>query len=235
MSKLDNSAKRPNIIARSKNWDSQLLERLSEITGQDFYEVTEKDSLNIDFVRKIDPKYIFFPHWSYHISSDIYEEFNCVIFHMTDLPFGRGGSPLQNLIIRGIESTKVTALKCVEEMDAGPIYLKKELSLLGTAEEIYIRASKIVESMILEILSKAPEPKPQIGEVTLFTRRKPEDGNLEVAKNLDQIFNMIRMMDAKGYPLAYLDNDTFRLEFSRASFKGDYIDADVKIRIKKER
>ena len=136
------------------------LSNLAAETLFDFFEITEKDALNIDFVRKINPRYIFFPHWSYHISSDIYEEFECVIFHMTDLPFGRGGSPLQNLIVRGIENTKVTALKCVEVVDAGPTYLKTDLSLLGTAEEIYIRASKIVEDMILEILSKAPQPKP---------------------------------------------------------------------------
>ena len=232
MSGVDALVKRPYIIARSKSWDLKLLKRLRAVTGEEFYEITEKESLDIDFIRNINPKYIFFPHWSYHISSDIFEEFECIIFHMTDLPFGRGGSPLQNLIVRGMENTKVTALKCVKAMDAGPIYLKTDLSLLGTAEEIYIRASKIVENMILEILSKALYPKPQTGEITLFERRKPKDGNLELTENLGQIFDMIRMMDAKGYPLAFLENDKFRLEFSRASFKGDYIDADVKIRIK---
>ncbi len=48
--------------------------------------------------------------------------FNCVVFHMTDLPFGRGGSPLQNLISRGIYKTKISAIKVVKEIDAGPIY-----------------------------------------------------------------------------------------------------------------
>ena len=56
---------------------------------------------------------------------------------MTDLPFGRGGSPLQNLITRGISKTKISALRCNEEIDAGPIYLKRPLSLHGSAEEIY--------------------------------------------------------------------------------------------------
>ena len=31
---------------------------------------------------------------------EIHENYKCIIFHMTDLPFGRGGSPLQNLISR---------------------------------------------------------------------------------------------------------------------------------------
>ena len=44
---------------------------------------------------------------------------------MTDLPYGRGGSPLQNLIINGHKETMMSALRCVQELDAGPIYLKK--------------------------------------------------------------------------------------------------------------
>ena len=42
---------------------------------------------------------------------------------MTDLPFGRGGSPLQNLIVRGYKETMLSAIKCVGEVDAGPIYI----------------------------------------------------------------------------------------------------------------
>ena len=48
---------------------------------------------------------------------------------MTDVPFGRGGSPLQNLISRGIYETKISAFRCVAEMDAGPVYPKRPFSL----------------------------------------------------------------------------------------------------------
>ncbi len=72
---------------------------------------------------------------------------------MTDLPFGRGGSPLQNLIVRGHKQTKISAIKVVEAMDAGDVYLKEELDLYGTADEIFMRASKIVfKKMIPQIL-----------------------------------------------------------------------------------
>ena len=62
---------------------------------------------------------------------------------MTDLPYGRGGSPLQNLIIiRGLKTTKITAFKCVAEIDVGPVYLKKTLSLEGNAQDIYFKINK---------------------------------------------------------------------------------------------
>ena len=53
---------------------------------------------------------------------------------MTDLPFGRGGSPLENLILRGHTSTVISAIKCAPELDSGDIYLQKPLSLYGSAE-----------------------------------------------------------------------------------------------------
>ena len=98
---------------------------------------------------------------------------------MTDLPFGRGGSPLQNLIVRGITETKISAIQCEAGLDTGPVYLKRPLSLEGTAQEIYSRANKVVESMILDILLHSPVPLSQEGEVVDFKRRVPEDGNME--------------------------------------------------------
>ncbi len=68
--------------------------------------VTDKKSLTYEKVNDFKPEYIFFPHWSWIIPSEIYENFKCIVFHMTDLPYGRGGSPLQNLISRGFEKLR---------------------------------------------------------------------------------------------------------------------------------
>ena len=111
---------------------------------------------------------------------------------MTDLPFGRGGSPLQNLIVLGKEETKISALKVVKELDAGPIYLKNKLSLNGTAEEIFIKANSIIESMIIEIINKELKPYEQKGVVVHFKRRKPKDSNITNLKNIKDIYNYIR-------------------------------------------
>lgn len=151
---------------------------------------------------------------------------------MTDLPYGRGGSPLQNLIIRGHQETKVSALRCTDGIDAGPIYLKHPLSLLGSAEEIYIRANTVIQGMIIDMLQSAPIPIPQQGEATIFKRRTPEDSNLVDAQTLDELFDRIRMMDAEGYPPGFLDVGKFRLEFARASRKTDKLLADVTITLR---
>jgi methionyl-tRNA formyltransferase len=45
--------------------------------------------------------YISLLHWSWKVSDEVVGRFECVCFHITDVPFGRGGSPLQNLIVQG--------------------------------------------------------------------------------------------------------------------------------------
>jgi len=198
--------------------------------SNDFHFIENKHELNIDLLKEIDPKYIFFPHWSYIIPEEIFHNFECIVFHMTDLPFGRGGSPLQNLISRGITHTKISAIKVVKEVDAGPVYLKKELCLNGNAEEVFLRASKIISTMIEKIIEKNPIPQDQQGDPVLFIRRKPEMSNIENLKQLEQLYDQIRMLDADGYPKAFFENDNFRFEFSRASYKSDNsIIADVRI------
>ena len=217
------------VIASSKPWNSKLPERLQFLTGHNFQLINYQEDLTVENLAKIDPRFVFFPHWSYRIPDDVFQSFECVIFHMTDLPFGRGGSPLQNLIARGIYETKISALRCVEVLDAGPIYLKRPLSLYGSGEEIYIRASNIVEDMIVEIVRDNPKPLDQVGEPTFFKRRRPDQGKLEATQTLDQAFDLIRMLDAEGYPHAFIDIGNFRLEFTRANRRSDRIVADVSI------
>ena len=101
-----------------------------------FYLISRKEDFTIERIDLISPIKIFIPHWSYIIPPSIFEEYECIVFHMTDLPYGRGGSPLQNLIVRGLTSTKLSALRVEAGLDTGPVYLKTDLSLLGTAEEI---------------------------------------------------------------------------------------------------
>ena len=217
------------VLASDRPWNRNMPEVLGSKTGFDFVPISSPKELTAAKLASIDPKFVFFPHWSHRIDASVFNQFECVIFHMTDLPYGRGGSPLQNLIARGIYETRISALRCVEEMDAGPIYLKKSFSLYGSAEEIFLRASDVIEDMIVEMLSKPPEQMPQKGVPTVFKRRRPEEGNLNTAQSLEQVFDLIRMLDAEGYPNAFLNVGPFKLEFTRAAMKAGHVVADVRI------
>ena len=223
------------VIASARPWNKDMVQALEARTSWSFVPIADPRDLTVERLSAITPKFVFFPHWSHHIEEAVYKKFECIMFHMTDLPFGRGGSPLQNLIVRGISKTKISAFRCVEELDAGPIYLKKPLSLQGSAGEIYLRAARIIEDMIVEILSTRPIPQPQIGKPTVFKRRRPEDGDLSAVRSLEEAFDLIRMLDAEGYPHAFLDMGRFRLEFTRATRKTNELVADVRIRLAEDK
>lgn len=220
-----------NVIAISND----LYDNTDLFGKKDCVFVKTKSDLTYDNLKKIDPKYVFFPHWSYIIPEEIYNNFNCVIFHMTDLPFGRGGSPLQNLIEREIYETKISAIKCVKELDAGDVYLKRDLSLKsGSAKEIYIKAAKIISQMIDEIIKKNPVPIKQDGKIIKFERRTPDMSNIIDLKNLNKIYDHIRMLDAPGYPKAFIENEKIKYEFFNAKIKNGKLITEVEIKVKDE-
>jgi len=215
------------VIATSRIWYEELATRLQTLTGREFHLINRREDLTVERLAEIKPRYVFFPHWSHMVPSAVYEGFECVMFHMTDLPFGRGGSPLQNLIVRGISETRISAFRCVRELDAGPVYMKQPLSLYGAAEEIYLRAAKTIEKMIVSMVEHEPDPAEQQGEIVCFSRRKPQDGCIADLTEVEQVFDHIRMLDAEGYPNAFLETEHLRLEFQRPSLKNGKIVSDV--------
>ncbi len=217
------------IIVSNKEWHKKHVLEVSKRTGAHVIYIDKKEDVTFENLQKLNPQYIFFPHWSYIIPSEVYENFECIVFHMTDLPFGRGGSPLQNLIERGIYETKLSSLKVCKELDAGDIYLKSPLSLWGNAEEIYLRSGELIKEMMIEIVQNKLKPVSQTGESVSFKRRKPEQSDISSLSDLKKVFDYIRMLDADGYPHAYADIGKLHFEFERASLKDGFIKADVKI------
>ena len=186
------------------------------------FSYTKKDDLTLENLEKIEPDYIFFMHWSWIIPANIFEKYECIVFHMTDLPYGRGGSPLQNLIVRGHTSTKLSAIKVDAGIDTGDIYLKKNLELNGAASEIFVRTGHLIKEMIDEILVKKIQPVKQIGEPVYFKRRTPGQSQLgDDLKTIDEVYNFIRMLDAPNYPHAFIETEFFKFEFNAANFSNN--------------
>ena len=225
------SKHRPLLLLSSRPWNSGLADRLNRRLDLRVDSITATSQLTREAVAAINPQWIFVPHWSHLIPESIWGPWPTVIFHMTDLPYGRGGSPLQNLIQRGHNSTMLTALRCGPGLDTGDVYLKQPLSLHGCAEEIFLRADGLIEQMIERIVREEPVATPQQGEPVLFSRRSPAQSNLASCPegDLTAWYDHIRMLDAEGYPNAFLEVHGMRLEFRRVSKRSDGLHADVKI------
>lgn len=222
------------IIATCKEHDIYNLEKLKQyFLNFNFYLINKKDDLNLTYIKSINPKYIFFTHWSYYIHEDIYKNYECIVFHLGNLPYGRGGSPLQNLIINSIYKSKINALKVCEVLDGGDIYLKYNISFkYFSAQKIYEKISKIIfTKMIPNILNSNIIPKKQKGKIFVFKRRRPEESNIETLKNknIRTMYDFIRMLDANGYPNAFLEIENIKICFKDAKLKNNKLQAKVEI------
>ncbi len=220
-------SERSYLVAGCRSWNREVFDRQIRGLPGDWVFVDRPDALTPRRVSDLDPRYLFFLHWSTKVPHEITQRYECVNFHMTDVPFGRGGSPLQSLIARGYTSTRLTALRMTDELDAGPVYMKRPLSLEGRAEEIYVRATYLAAEMIELIIRDEPEPKPQEGEVVVFERRRPQQSVIGDTGSLDELHDFIRMLDADGYPRAFLVHRGYRYEFRRSARNGDQLEARV--------
>ncbi|MBZ7951671.1 methionyl-tRNA formyltransferase [Campylobacter sp. LH-2024] len=222
------------IIATLKKWDIYHFQKICSLFPQiNFILISNEKQLNSDFISLINPRYIFFTHWSFIIPKTIYQNYECVIFHMSDLPYGRGGSPLQNLILQKNKTTKISAIKANSELDGGDVYLKYNLNISRkNAKKIYKNASKIIFfKMIPYIFKNNPKPIPQSGKISIFKRRTPEQSNLICLNNpnLEKIFDFIRMLDAPSYPKAFLKFENIKIEFKNVKNKKNQLIGRFKI------
>jgi len=131
------------------------------------------------------------------------------MLHPSPLPKFRGGSPLQNQIIRNIKKSAVTIFKINEVIDGGDILYQSKLSLKGSLNDIFERMSKIGLKGTQKILnSKKTKQKKQIhNKATYYKRRKPEESEITIKelKKSDPvyIYNKLRMLD-DPYPNPFI-------------------------------
>lgn len=86
------------IICNSKNW---FVLNKKVLNTCEVLNITKQNELSFERLKNFNPDLIFFPHWSWIVDENIFTNFTCVVFHTSPLPYGRGGSPIQNLIVQG--------------------------------------------------------------------------------------------------------------------------------------
>ena len=133
---------------------------------------------------------------------------NNIVVHASDLPKGKGFSPLQWQVMEGASSIILTLFEVVKEVDAGPYYLKRSLDLTGTElyDELRCKlATKIIE-MCNEYVDniKTLPSIPQTGSETFYRRRSVDDDMLDIEKSILQQINHLRIADNENFPLWFI-------------------------------
>lgn len=217
------------IIACSKKWffKNETIKKFIQNNKVKIFK--NKDQINIKNLNKIKPDIIFFPHWSHKVNQNIIEKYNCICFHAAPLPFGRGGSPIQNLILKKIKKTPICAIQMTDKIDAGPIYLKKMISLSGNLEEIFTRISFAIIEMIKVLIKKNINPKKQVGKIFRFKRIKKNQSEIKKEKNITEVFDKIRMLSAEEYPNAFIKKKKFKIFFTEPVIRKNFLLCNAKI------
>ena len=214
------------IIITKKIWNKKNFETISK-------NIKVLNKINLIKIKKINPKIIFFIHWSKYIKKNIYKKYLCIQFHASDLPKGKGGSPIQNQILLGIKKTKLTAFKIDEKLDSGLVCLKSNLNLNGRAVDIYKNIEKTSIKMIKMIIGmKKIKFLKQNGNATFFKRRKKYQSKFKFNKfkSINKLYDFLRMLDAPSYPHAYTDIENFRITFNNIKKTKKLIQANAIIK-----
>ncbi len=139
------------------------------------------------------------------IKTEIRKKFkHTLVIHESDLPQGRGWSPLVWQIINGSNKIPISLLDAEDKVDSGDIWKKEFVKLEGheVADEINAKVFPIKLKLMDFVIQNMNSIKktPQAGEPSYFPRRKPGDSELDVNKTIKEQFDLMRTADNERYP-----------------------------------
>jgi len=128
-------------------------------------------------------------------------KYNLVI-HESDLPKGRGWSPVSYQVEKGIMDIPVTLFEANQELDTGKWYIKSTIKLNGTEliDEIREKQFNVTLSMIKKFLTGSKEGNNQFGDETYYAKRSEDNQQLDISKSIEDQFDKLRVCDNNRYP-----------------------------------
>lgn len=131
-----------------------------------------------------------------------------LIVHESNLPSGKGWSPLTWQILEGENKIPVTLIEATDSFDSGEIYLQKNLVLEGheLVDELRELQGTATIDIILEFITniKTIQSVKQIGEETFYPRRNHSNSELDIYKTISEQFNLLRVVDNDRYPAFFI-------------------------------
>lgn len=131
---------------------------------------------------------------------------NNLVVHESDLPKGKGWSPLTWQIIEGKHSIPVALIEAEDKVDSGVIYAREWIELKGNEliDEVRQAQAKTTTNLCQMFVSQYPNicsnAKIQKGAESFYARREPKDSRLNTSSSLADQFNLLRTVDNYRYP-----------------------------------
>lgn len=137
-----------------------------------------------------------------------YNDYNLVV-HESDLPHGKGWSPLTWQVLEGKSTIPVTLFEAAKTVDSGNIYGQDFIELNGSELLSEIKEQQGIKTidLILTFFKNFPiDGIEQKGEETFYKRRCPKDSELDIHKTIFDQFNLLRISDNERYPAYFFLN-----------------------------
>ncbi len=131
---------------------------------------------------------------------------NNLVVHESDLPKGKGMSPMTWQILEGNNEISITLFEMQEKLDSGNVYLQDvmEFNGLELVSEIRDKQAEYTFNLCKKFLDNYPKIleswKAQEGVESFYKVRKPEDSQLDFNKTIAEQFNLLRVVDNDKYP-----------------------------------
>ncbi|MCR4378322.1 MAG: hypothetical protein NUV50_09565 [Rhodospirillales bacterium] len=145
-----------------------------------------------------------------------------LVVHESNLPQGRGFSPLSWLILDGNNSIPICLLEATNNVDAGNVVYRDTIEFEGHElnAELRHRQGEATLSLCLKYMSSDAPPVavPQAGEPTYYRRRKPVDSKLNPDQSIREQFNLLRIVNNERYPAFFeIDGIQYTLKITKVS------------------
>tara|TARA_B100001063_G_C16706956_1_gene525804 strand:- start:514 stop:1161 length:648 start_codon:yes stop_codon:yes gene_type:complete len=130
---------------------------------------------------------------------------NIFVIHESNLPNGRGMSPLFNQILNGEEKIVSTVFRCAKNFDDGPVIFKKKFHYPGNLVYEEIKALQMKNSIslikrIINLLNKNELSSiKQIGKSSYFKKISSKINELNIDKSIKSQINILRTRDKKKF------------------------------------
>lgn len=139
-----------------------------------------------------------------------------IVIHESNLPKGKGFSPLQWQILQNKNIIKVNLIKLEPKVDSGDIILTGDLKLNGSElyDEIREKQSEVTFQLIEKFLNKKIiQYKKQKGKETFFRKRNADDSKLDINQSLKKSFKLLRICNNEEWPaFFYYKNHKYTLK-----------------------
>ena len=131
-----------------------------------------------------------------------------LIIHGSNLPRGRGFSPMTWLTLEGSKTIPVCLLEAANKVDSGVVFYRDEIVFQGheLIEEMREALGQKTMALCRRLLDETVPPKgiPQEGKSSCYPRRYPENSALNPERPLSEQFDLLRTVDNVKYP-AFFD------------------------------